>query len=90
MSSKKEMWFLLDVIDQLTWHKYTDEGKEKVLSSHLEEATGFDNVKIRLLLFALKERKLISNSNKFTGYKSGWFSTAKGNSVANYNRGDNK
>jgi transcription initiation factor IIE alpha subunit len=94
MISKRDLWYMLDVIDQLTWDKeakkYTDKGIAKVESYELEETMGFDKVKIRLLLSELNRRKLISCAVKFTGSNRGWFATPSGHNVARYKRGMKK
>ena len=92
---KKEMRYMLDVIDQLTFtdsYHILDEGSNwvKVTSSDLEVGTGFDKVKIRLYLSELKSRKLITNNPKWSGANSGWYCTSKGHDVARYIRGFEK
>ena len=83
--------YLLDVIDQLTWDeeapKYNDFGQVKIQSYELEETMGYDKVKLRVSLVALRDRKLISNGKAFTGFNVGWFATVKGHDVAKYQRG---
>ena len=82
-----EELYLLKIIDDLTWHQYNpDYGPEKTTSFELEGMTGFDKVKIRILLNNLKTKKLISNARDFQGAKAGWFSTAKGNALASYTK----
>jgi len=81
-----EELYLLKIINDLTWHQYKDYGPEKTTAYELEEITGFDKVKVRLLLVKLRDRKLISNNNKFTGAKAGWFITTRGNKVASYRK----
>jgi len=81
-----EELYLLKIINDLTWHQYKEYGPEKTNSYELEEITGFDRVKIRLMLIKLRDKKLISNHDKFTGAKAGWFVTTKGNAVAQYRR----
>ena len=85
----KELAYMLDVIDQLTFDPKTDyhildEGGNwvKVTSKDLEAATGFNKVKVRLLLADLKGRKLITNNPKWSGVNSGWYMTTKGHDVA--------
>ena len=86
----RDLWYMLDVIDQLTWDeeakKNTDKGMAKVQSYELEEATGFDKVKVRLLLSELNRRKLISCAVRFTGSNRGWFATPRGHNAARYRR----
>ena len=86
-----ELEYLLDVIDQLTWDeeapKYNDNGMAKIQSYELEETMGYDKVKLRVSLVALRDRKLISNGKNFTGFNVGWFATVKGHDVAKYQRG---
>ena len=86
-----EEHYLLDVIDQITWNevapKNSDEGMEKITSYELEGIIGWDKVKLRITLVNLRNKKLISNGRKFTGFKSGWFATVKGHNVATYKRG---
>ena len=86
---KNELFYALDVIDQLTFDPETDyhvldEGSNwvKITSRDLEEATGFDKIKVRLLLSELKTRKLITNNPKWSGANSGWYCTTKGHQVA--------
>ena len=85
-----EEWYLLDVIDQLTWNevaiKYNENGMEKITSYQLEEIIGWDKVKLRLHLIKLRNRKLISNGTAFTGFNVGWFATVRGHKVAVYKR----
>ena len=88
---KKELLYMLDVIDQLTFtdtYHILDEGSNwvKVTSYELEKATGFDKVKVRLLLSELKQRKLITNNPKWSGANSGWYPTTRGHEVAVYSR----
>ena len=89
----KELLYTLDVIDQLTFDPNTnyhikDEGNNwvKITSYELEKATGFDKVKVRILLSELKQRKLITNNPKWSGANSGWYPTTRGHEVAVYNR----
>ena len=89
----KELAYMLDVIDQLTFDLETDyhtldEGSNwvKVTSRDLEEATGFDKVKVRLLLSGLKTRKYITNNPKWSGANSGWYCTTYGHQVARHRR----
>ena len=87
----KELLYTLDVIDQLTFtdtYHILDEGSNwvKVTSYELEKATGFDKVKVRLLLSELKQRKLITNNPKWSGANSGWYPTTRGHEVAVYSR----
>ena len=86
---KFEEEYILQIIDDLTWEgngkKYDDSGNDcKVTSLILEEISGFEKVKIRLILSKLKDMKLISNSPYFTGSNSGWFATPKGHGSINY------
>ena len=86
-----ELFYMLDVIDQLTFtdtYHILDEGNNwvKVTSYELEKATGFEKVKIRLMLSELKNRKLITNNPKWSGANSGWYCTTKGHQVAMYAR----
>ena len=88
---RKELLYMLDVIDQLTFtdtYHILDEGSNwvKVTSYELEKAMGFDKVKVRLLLSELKQRKLITNNPKWSGANSGWYPTTRGHEVAVYNR----
>ena len=90
---KNEIKYTLDVIDQLTFdqdtnYHFLDEGSNwvKITSSDLEKATGFDKVKVRLLLSELKYKKLITNNPKWSGANSGWYCTIKGHAVARYLR----
>ena len=88
---RKELFYMLDVIDQLTFtdtYHILDEGSNwvKVTSRDLEEATGFDKVKVRIMLSVLKSRKLITNNPKWSGANSGWYCTTKGHQVARYLR----
>ena len=85
----KELAYILDVIDQLTFDPETDyhildEGSNwvKVTSRDLEVGTGFNKVKVRLLLSDLKRRKLITNNPKWSGANSGWYMTTKGHDLA--------
>ena len=92
---KKEMRYMLDVIDQLTftdsYHVLdVDSNWVKVMSYELEAATGFNKIKVRLLLSELKSRKLITNNPKWSGANSGWYCTSKGHDVARYVRGFDK
>ena len=87
----KELLYMLDVIDQLTFtntYHILDEGSNwvKVTSYELEKALGFDKVKVRLLLSELKQRKLITNNPKWSGANSGWYPTTRGHEVAVYSR----
>ena len=86
--------YLLNVIDQLTWDepapKQNDMGMVKVTSYELEEIIGWDKVKLRLTLIKLRDKKLISNGRRFTGFNIGWFATVKGHNVATYRRGFKK
>ena len=84
---------MLDVIDQLTFDPETDyhlldidSNWIKVRSYELEAATGFDKVKVRLLLSELKTRKYITNNPKWSGANSGWYCTTYGHQVARYRR----
>ena len=84
-----EIEYILQIIDDITWEgtgkKYDDSGNDyKVTSYLLEELSGFDKVKIRLILSGLKSKKLISNSPYFTGANSGWFATPRGHATINY------
>jgi len=89
----KELMYLLNVIDQLTfdqetnYHKF-DEGNNwvKVTSYELENATGFNKVHIRIMLSNLKDKKAITNNPKWSGANSGWYCTTKGHQVAVYSR----
>ena len=88
---------MLDVIDQLTFDPDTeyhvldvDSNWVKVMSYELEAATGFNKIKVRLLLSELKSRKLITNNPKWSGANSGWYCTSKGHDVARYIRGFDK
>ena len=90
---KKEIWYMLDVIDQLTFDKNTDyhildEGSNwvKVTSRDLEIGTGFNKVKVRLYLSDLKRRKYITNNPRWSGANSGWYCTTYGHDVARYRR----
>ena len=88
---RKELFYMLDVIDQLTFtdtYHILDEGSNwvKVTSRDLEVGTGFNKVKVRLLLSELKRRKLITNNPKWSGANSGWYCTTKGHEVARYAR----
>ena len=89
----KELAYMLDVIDQLTFDPETDYHRKdeglnwvKVTSKDLEEATGFDKIKVRLLLSELKSRKYITNNPKWSGANSGWYCTTKGHDLARYRR----
>jgi hypothetical protein len=86
-----ELEYLLNVIDQLTWDdeapKYNDFGQVKIQSYELENVVGYDKVRLRVGLVALRDRKLISNGKAFTGFNVGWFATVKGHDVARYQRG---
>ena len=80
---KKDLFYMLDVIDQLTFtdtYHILDEGSNwvKVTSRDLEVGTGFNKIKVRLLLSELKRRKLITNNPKWSGANSGWYCTTKG------------
>ena len=86
-----ELIYMLDVIDQLTFtdtYHILDEGSNwvKITSRDLEEVTGFDKIKVRLLLSELKTRKYITNNPKWSGANSGWYCTAYGHQVARYRR----
>jgi len=90
---KKELFYTLDEIDQLTFDTETDyhildEGSNwvKVKSNELEEATGFNKIEVRLMLSELKNKKLITNNPKWSGANSGWYCTTKGHQVARYAR----
>ena len=90
---KKNCYYLLDVIDQLTFDQKTnyhmlDEGSNwvKITSRDLELATGFGKVAVRVLLSQLKSMKLITNNPKWSGANSGWYCTTKGHQVARYAR----
>ena len=90
---KKELVYMLDVIDQLTFDPETDyhlldidSNWIKVRSYELEAATGFDKIKVRLLLSGLKTRKYITNNPKWSGANSGWYCTTYGHQVARYRR----
>ena len=88
---REELRYMLDVIDQLTFtdtYHILDEGSNwvKVTSRDLEVGTGFDKIKVRLLLSELKNRKLITNNPKWSGANSGWYCTTKGHQVAVYMR----
>ena len=94
---KKEMRYMLDVIDQLTFSSISDyhlmdKGSNwvKVTSTDLEVGTGFNKIKVRLLLSELKNRQLITNNPKWSGANSGWYCTSKGHDVARYVRGFDK
>ena len=84
----KELAYMLDVIDQLTFDPETDyhildEGSNwvKVTSRDLEKATGYNKIEIRVYLSALKNRKLITNNPKWSGANSGWYCTTKGHDL---------
>ena len=86
-----ELIYMLDVIDQLTFtdtYHILDEGSNwvKITSRDLEEVTGFDKIKVRLLLSELKTRKYITNNPKWSGANSGWYCTTYGHQVARYRR----
>ena len=72
--------------NKLLQHFGSVENIKSASYDELEEITGFDKVKIRLLLMKLREKKLISNGRRFTGAKAGWFITAKGHPVASYSK----
>ena len=89
----KDLLYMLDVIDQLTFDSETnyhilDEGSNwvKITSYELEKATGFNKINIRLLLSQLKRMKLITNNPKWSGANSGWYPTTRGHEVAKYAR----
>ena len=84
---------MLDIIDQITFNTTTnyhildeDSNWVKITSYELEKATGFNKVKVRLLLSELKQRKLITNNPMWSGANSGWYPTTKGHDVAAYVR----
>ena len=54
-----EELYILKVIDDLTWHCYTDYGPEKTNAYELEEITGIDKIKLRTTLIKLREQKFI-------------------------------
>ena len=85
----KKLAYMLDVIDQLTFDPETDyhildEGSNwvKVTSRDLEVGTGFNKVKVRLLISELRRKLLITNNNLFSGANSGWYMTTKGHDLA--------
>ena len=90
---KKELLYMLDVIDQLTFDPENDyhlldidSNWIKIRSYELEAATGFTKIKVRLLLSELKTRKYITNNPKWSGANSGWYCTTYGHQVARYRR----